>query len=184
MFRHARLLVGKQTGRLKKKRNNISRYRVIRDVRKILFLSKEPWYIFTLVNLKLHQLEETLLDEHLGLSVNKLITGNTTEGSRRIEVGESARDKVGELACHLELPWSWEILLVLEGKLLERNDHPPPRLKRFLVSFPLYTLIIPRSGSIEIIIGEQNDKRCCSSLFLCVVISWNSRFLYRLKSWL
>ena len=90
------------------------------------------------------------MDEYLGLSVNKLITGNTTEGSRRIEVGE--------------------ILLVLEGKLLERNDHPPPRLKRFLVSF-LYTLIIPRSGSIEIIIGEQNDKRCCNSLFLCVVIS-------------
>lgn len=101
MFRHARLLVGKQTGRLKKKKEIISRVIsisiVIRDVRKILFLSKEPWYIFTLVNLKLHQLEETLLDEHLGLSVNKLITGNTTEGSRRIEVGESARDKVGEL---------------------------------------------------------------------------------------
>lgn len=62
------------------------------------------------------QLEETLLDEHLGLSVNKLITGNTTEGSRRIEVGESARDKVGELpratsSCRdLEkFYWYWRI---------------------------------------------------------------------------
>ena len=44
-------------------------------------------------------------DEHFGLSVNKLITGNTTEGSRHIEVGESARDKVrGSELRHLELP--------------------------------------------------------------------------------
>lgn len=65
-------------------------------------------YIFTLVNLEalLHQLEATdeTSDEYFGLSVNKLITGNTTEGSRHIEVGESARDKVrGSELRHLEL---------------------------------------------------------------------------------
>lgn len=58
---------------------------------------------------------------------------------------------------------------------MQRSSSP---LKRFLVSFSLYTLIIiVRSSSIEIIIGKQNDKRLQLSVSL-----FYETLLYRSKS--
>lgn len=98
VFRHERrthsIVVVEKPKRGEEERKQY-RAQIIRDIRKIVSISspKDRGNIFSVVNLEPllhHQLEATgeTLDEHFGLSVNKLITGNRTEGSRSWRIGK------------------------------------------------------------------------------------------------